>query len=280
MARIQVGTASLAVLLGVVAGCGGGGSGSGSGNPGGTVRTLTFPGSVRAGSPRFSPDGTLLAYARDTGSTTELAVMSATGADSRSLATDGDYLLAMAWSADGSEIVYGSTDTGIRAVPVAGGASRFVVDAFASLDPDLSPDGRWLAYGLNGSTLHLADLSQTPPAVTDLGLYGGSPRFSPDGATLAFWSDDSIGLMNVANGASSVVTDSSSSFGRVDWFADGARLVAGTNRGIEIVTLGPPVDRRLILDNAAIIDVDLSPDGANVAYGINGDPSLYVLSGF
>src|SRR5205823_4049810 len=125
--------------------------------PGGNVRTITFPTGVRGGSPRFSPDGTLLAYARDTGALSELAVMSPTGADSHSLTSDGDYLLAMAWTADGSEIIYGSTDTGIRAVPSAGGTSRFVVDAFAAMDPDLSPDGRWLAYGLNGDTLHLAD---------------------------------------------------------------------------------------------------------------------------
>src|SRR5262249_35864820 len=160
---------------------------------------LTFPAPVRAGSPRFSPDGTLLAYARDTGTTTELAVMSPTGADSRSLATDGDYLLAMAWTADGSQIFYRSSDTGSRAVPLAGGDSQFVVDAFASMNPDLSPDGRWLAYGLNGSTLHIADLSQTPPLVTDIGLYGDSPRFSPDGATLAFWTGGGIGLMDMAN---------------------------------------------------------------------------------
>jgi len=207
-------------------------------------------------------------------------VMSPTGADSRSLASDGDYLLAMAWSADGSEILYGSTDTGIRSVPLAGGPTQFVVDAFASMDPDLSPDGRWLAYGLNGSTLHLADLSQNPPAVSDLTLPGSSPRFSPDGTTLAMWSGDKIRLLDRASNTLTDVADSTNSFGRVDWFADGTRLVAGTDRGIEIITLGPPVDRRLILDNAAIIGLDLSPDGASIAYGVNGDPALYVLSGF
>src|SRR5204862_1055148 len=129
-------TAILAVVLVSLASCGGGGGGtggsggSGGGGGSGHVRTISFPADVRGGSPRFSPDGTLLAYARDTGALSELAVMSPTGADSRSLTSDGDVLLAMAWTADGSEIIYGSTD-GIRAVPSAGGASRFVVAAFA-----------------------------------------------------------------------------------------------------------------------------------------------------
>ena len=267
----------VAAVLGSLASCGGGGGGSPGG---GNVRTITFPAGVRGGSPRFSPDGTLLAYARDTGPLSELAVMSPTGADSRSLTSDGDYLLAMAWTADGTGIVYGSTDAGIRAVPLAGGASRFVVDAFASTDPDLSADGRWLAYGLNGSTVHLADLGQTPPVVSDLGMYGGSPRFSPDGATLALWSDGKIRLLDLASRAVTDVIDSTNSFGRVDWFADGTRLMAGTDRGVEIITLGPPIERRLLVDNIAVIAVDLSPDGANVAYGSNGLPELYVLSGF
>jgi len=275
----------VAIALVSLASCGGGGggpdgSGGSGGGGGGDVRTLTFPAGVRGGSPRFSPDGTLLAHARDTGALSELALMSPTGADSRSITNDGDYLLAMAWTADGSEIIYVSSDTGIRAVSPSGGASRFVVDAFAALNPDLSRDGRWLAYGLNGSTLHLADLSQTPPVVSDLGLYGDSPRFSPDGATLALWSDDKIQLMDLASRTLTDVIASTNSFGRVAWFADGTRLVAGTERGIEIVTLAPPVQRRLILDSFAVLDVDLSPDGASVAYGVNGQPELYVLTGF
>jgi Tol biopolymer transport system component len=275
----------VAIALVSLASCGGGGggpdgSGGSGGGGGGDVRTLTFPAGVRGGSPRFSPDGTLLAHARDTGALSELALMSPTGADSRSITNDGDYLLAMAWTADGSAIIYGSSDTGIRAVSPSGGANRFVVDAFAVLNPDLSPDGRWLAYGLNGSTLHLADLSQTPPVVSDLGLYGDSPRFSPDGATRALWSDDKIQLMDLASRTLTDVIASTNSFGRVAWFADGTRLVAGTERGIEIVTLAPPVQRRLILDSFAVLDVDLSPDGASVAYGVNGHPELYVLTGF
>ena len=74
----------LVIALVSLASCGGGGSGgSGGGNV--QLHTITFPAGIRGGSPRFSPDGTQLAYARDTGTVTELAVMTTAGADSRSL---------------------------------------------------------------------------------------------------------------------------------------------------------------------------------------------------
>jgi hypothetical protein len=88
--------------------------------------------------------------------------------------------------------------------------------------------------------------------------------------------------MNVASHATTDVIDGDTNyaFGGVDWFADGQRLLAGTDRGIEIITLGPPVSRRLLADPFALLDVDLSPDEASVAYGQNGQQSLFVLTGF
>ena len=261
-------------------GSGGGPGGPGSGGVGGTqLRTITFPAGIRGGSPRFSPDGTQLAYARDTGAVTELAVMTAAGADSRSLTADGDYLLSMAWTGDGSALIYGSTDTGMRTVPLSGGPSQFLLDAFAAINPDLSPDGRWLAYALNGANLQLADLSQNPPVLSDLGFAADSPRFSPDGATLALIAGLEIQLLDIASGTLTEVIATDNPLGRVDWFPDGTRLLAGTERGIEIITLGPPVQRQTIVNNAAVLDVDLSPDATSVAYAVNGRSELYVLTG-
>ena len=243
------------------------------------MRALTFPAGVRGGSPRFSPDGSLLAYLREEASAYAVAVMSPTGADSRTLASAGSYLTAMAWTANGAEIIY-YADTGIRAVPADGGAGRQVVGAFAAIDPDLSPDGNRLAYGTNGGNLTLADLRPTPPVETDLGVPGSSPRFSRDGATLAFYGNGKLSLMNLATRTVTDVLDSSNDFGGVDWFSDGLRLLAGTDRGIEIVPLGPPVGRTLVRDVFALMHVDLSPDDGSVAYGINGTAELYVLTGF
>lgn len=282
-ASLHVKHAILAIALVSLAGCGGGG-GSGGGNGNLHLHSITFPAGIRGGSPRFSPDGTQLAYARDTGTVTELAVMTTAGADSRSLTSDGDYLLSMVWTGDGSQVIYGSTDAGMRTVPLSGGASQFLLDAFAAMNPDLSPDGRWLAYALNGANLHLADLSQNPPVTTDLGFSGDSPRFSPDGATLALIAGNDIQLLDIASRTSTTIFASNNPLGRVDWFPDGSRLLAGTERGIEIITLGPPGmaagQRQTILAAGAVIDVDLSPDGTSVAFAQNGSPEIVVLTGF
>jgi Tol biopolymer transport system component len=282
-AGLHVNRGIVAIALVSLASCGGGGNGGGGVDGGNRhVQTISFPAGVRGSSPRFSPDGTLLAYTRDTGTATafELAVMTAAGADSRSIASDGDQRLCMVWTADGAELLYGAADKTMRTAQLSGGPSQFLFDTPDALDPDLSPDGRWLAYGLYEGNLHLADLSQNPPVLTDLGFPANSPRFSPDGATLALNTFSKIQLFDLASQTRTDVIDTSNSLGRVDWFPDGTRLVAGTERGIEIITLGPPVQRQSILNNAAVIDVDLSPDAASVAYVINGRPEVFVLTGF
>jgi len=45
------------------------------------------------------------------------------------------------------------------------------------------------------------------------------------------------------------------------------------------IVLGDKKNKRAF-DNVAIIGVDLTPDGASIAYSLNGDAPLYMLSGF
>jgi Tol biopolymer transport system component len=257
----------------LAAGCGGGAGGSG-----GVLQTLTFPTGVSGSSPRFGPDGSQIAYQRQEGDSYGVAVMPANGGDSRTLTTDGNYLTAMTWTRDGAEIIY-YANSGIRAVPMAGGTGRLVVNAFAAMGPDLSPDGNSLVYGTNGDSMRLADLRSSPAVESDLGVPGRSPRFSPDGSSIAFFDGTRIALMDLGTKAVTDVVASTADFGGVDWFTDGQRLLAGTDRGIEILKLGPPVERTLVKDVFALMDVDLSPDDHSVAYGVNGQADLYVLGG-
>jgi Tol biopolymer transport system component len=267
---------SLVLVVLLLAAGGGCGGGTGGGGGGGAPQTLTFPTGVRGGSPRFGLDGSQIAYQREEGDGYGVAVMQVNGDDSRTLATDANYLTAMTWTRDGAEIIY-YANNGIRAVPAAGGTGRLVVNAFAAMGPDLSPDGNSLVYGTNGGTMQLADLRSSPAVESDLGVEGRSPRFSPDGTRIAFFDGTRVALMDLGTKAVTSVVDSAADFGGVDWFRDGQRLLAGTDRGIEILKLGPPVERTLVKDVFALMDVDLSPDDHSVAYGVNGQPDLYVL---
>jgi dipeptidyl aminopeptidase/acylaminoacyl peptidase len=259
-------------------GGGGGSGGGGGGTSGPTVREITFDSGARGAHPRFSPDSSKLAYLREQNNAYAVAVISASGAGSATLATDASYLTGFAWKPDGSEILY--TGSKIRWVPVAGGATRDVISGFAALDPDVSPDGKLLVYGVNGSNLKLVDLTVTPAVETDLGVKGSSPRFSPDGARIAFNGEQHLKWMVVATKQVTDVLDLKDFFGSVDWFKDGNRLVVGSDQGIELVTLSTPPVRSVVKSTFAQLAVDLSPDEKSIAYTENGQASIFVLTGF
>ena len=261
-------------LLGL-AGCGS------SDTPGGTgdgPTEITFTGNS-AGEARFSPDGATLAYVESTtNDASNLAVMTATGEQRKTLAPAGGYLAGPAWAPDGKQIYFGSNE-GISLVAASGGTPSVAVMAFATLDPDVSPDGKSLVYGVNGGNLQLVDLAD-PTKPKDLGVKGTSPRFSPDGKSIAFESNEKIQRMDIATSAVTDVVDGGTYLASVDWFPDGKRLAITSDSGVEIVTLGSPPTRKLVQDDFAAKDVDVSPDGKKIVYGINGSQSLFVLTGF
>jgi Tol biopolymer transport system component len=179
-----------------------------------TIRTdgrdvRLLPRSSAAYDPRWSPDGSTIAISRQLA---QLWLLRADGSSARRL-TDPTETVAGAmdrspsWSPDGSRLVYvhsipppldqpGSYPTAIwtirrdacspkKLLSAAPGAGS--PDTTNVTNPELSPDGRWLAYNDVSERLWLAksDGSQRrrlgPPE-----LQGRAPRWSPDGTRLAF----------------------------------------------------------------------------------------------
>jgi Tol biopolymer transport system component/tRNA A-37 threonylcarbamoyl transferase component Bud32 len=147
-----------------------------------------------------SPDGSRVAVVVRQHGKRHLAVMSADGTNSQTLATSIEIQgvagqSAADWSPDGARIVAGGRDEqgpGLFMIPVDGGAPERLVakDAF---NPVWSPKGDWIAYatgfgGGGGRSL----LRGVRPDGTDVALpelevrVGGAHRFLPNGTGLVY----------------------------------------------------------------------------------------------
>lgn len=254
---------------------------------GGGIRkaTLSLPDNPRLVNPRFSHDGARIAFTRlgSNGAADAVVLMDATGGNVTVINESASYLTGFDFSADGQTLLY--SGSGVYTVPVAGGTPTAVLssfDGFASYGPDLSPDGTKLIFAVNGSTLKLVDLTQTPPVLTSLPMRGNSPRFSPDGQTIVY-ADTEASMIRLMNADGTNVRDvvaSDGFFASVDWMSDGQRIIATTDVAMELITLGTqPLQRRTLDKGFAVMDLDVSPDDQKLVYTVNGQMPLYVLSG-
>ena len=120
--------------------------------------------------PRWSPDGTRVAAARaSTGGRYEVVVLDTAGRVLRELTRDRALDMNPAWSPDGRYVVFSSDRTGIpdlyaydlqadRLLRV----TRVLTGAF---QPDVSPDGRWIAFAFyRADGYHIARIPFDPAA--------------------------------------------------------------------------------------------------------------------
>ena len=124
---------------------------------GGNARRLTsFQGSTV--NPKFSPDGSLIAFSADYGGNTDVYIVSPDGGQPKRLTWHPGSDMVQGWTPDGKSIVFASS----RATLAPSGAARFwtvPVDGGVeepmplprAYQGKISPDGRKIAYRMNSS---------------------------------------------------------------------------------------------------------------------------------
>jgi dipeptidyl aminopeptidase/acylaminoacyl peptidase len=195
-------------------------------------RRLTS-GEKRDSSPRWSPDGSRLAFTASRGDDTasQLYVLPLAGGEARKLTDLKEDPSELAWSPDGTKIVF---------------AARVRDEAYEEEDDKKRAPRRFtrLSYKLDNvgwtgdrrTQLFVLDVDgdEEPKQITDGDFENGSPTWAPDGTKIAFISarDDDwdtklvsdVFVVDADGGDPKRVTKSDGGCGNVVWSPDGALL--------------------------------------------------------
>ncbi|HLS05643.1 MAG TPA: PDZ domain-containing protein [Wenzhouxiangella sp.] len=157
----------------------------------GSTRNLTGTSGQREYPAIWSPDGESIAWIVESLGGQTLVVADQHGAEKQRHRLGDDFYRLEAWSRESDRLAYTDSGTGLYVIDAQSGRSEKIADAarMGGFSVDFSPDGRWLAYTLEGdnylSDLVLHDFSGGRSHVVSNGMADvGSVAFSRDGQYL------------------------------------------------------------------------------------------------
>ncbi len=210
----------------------------------GTPRRITS-GPESKVSPRFSPDGTRLAFARDYsgGEDFDLFVHDVRTGATHNLTPDtpGELINPyFTWSPDGQQIAFVSNRAGTFATYIlnadgAGAPRRVTHHGYTDYAAEWSPDGKYLAVNTHAKgqeiwTFIVPVASGEPKIVSgpDRPVDAVGPRWSPDSQRLVFTSNtpgiNCLFTYTLATGELTQETEAAHEAAEPDWSPDGAQI--------------------------------------------------------
>lgn len=248
---------------------------------------------IRQVGPRFSPDGTRIAYTSRTLSRfREIRVMAEDGRGDRRVAhRNGGSSLA--WTPDGRALVFDETErhrlfstrSDLRMVDVETGRVRKLTRGLRAREPDVSPDGRTIVFVLqepDGSELALLDLDGSglrELTRSEPGAQWSGPRFSPRGDVIvaARWMPGGwLDLVSVDPGTGAItgLTRDRAKDVEPAWTPDGSHVVFRSDRdGVSNLYAVPAAGGEILRVTNVLggaFTPDVSPDGRRVAFADYG----------
>ena len=178
----------------------------------GRMQRLTFDAARDNSSPVWSPDGTRIAFSAQRNNRWGIYVKLADGTAAEELITESDAPKAPAgWSPDGKLIVFVQNTGGgdVWMVPVDGDKKPLPLlqSQAVELSPQVSPDGRWLAYQSNETGRPEVYVKPFPdgPGKWQVSTDGGVfPRWRRDGRELFFYFTNNLIAADIRVAGSSI----------------------------------------------------------------------------
>ena len=258
-----------------------------------------------AGLGSWSPDGTKIAFFSDRNGKDDIYVVSAETVRPKLVFSEATrHITTLSHSPDGKKIAYAKEledkSGELRILDLETGETNLIKKTgLASISPDWSPDGDWIAFhdrtGGNSEVYiirpdgsDLRNLTNSPSV--DIG-----PSWSPDGKRLAFLSGRGEGsnlpqlyVMNADGSDTRPITPRKGWEGDPGWSPDGSQIVficdrqdsPGNALDVCQINADGSGEQRLLFTAATTGAAVVSPDGNRIAFTATGDHSheIYLMN--